>query len=787
MPNNETPQKLKNLTNYLLSFEVKDKIVILRKGEKVLRASLRDIITGSVDLVKEFNLSPEEAYKIREEVKRKKTSEPLRDVHNFVKLNCIYTKPKFPFLIENELIDLGKEWSLYEAYYTWDHSPPILIYDEEGFVNPRRLDYALTKLEPEEIENILQSLPKSILKRVISIIGMWGIPIVRQKDEDEGLFIHNLSYKAQDIFYRPVPILRDPNCLKEIEWRDYVERDVISYGVEVDYRIKMIREATIMRGLEPRYNPHVLAVTNTGTGKSQIYKVAGEHYVRITDVSFIGTAYSKKDVVPGILHNSEYPICLGQLESQNKDQVAKFLFDYMEDGEAPWVAAGVSFRVKGKATLIFAANPLGSQTEEKFREILDMLTHNPALGRRFGIILYSTDLKPVRKKLSAKEEEKWRENIKFFRAVEEYARPELFKIVKNKRVEDWLNTPIPGYEEKVKDLVMTIDDDRIREFFEAHALAQVLVRAASLNATLLYNLDKIALKEYSIEELLREAEERLKAYMNLNLESIAIIASSMEEMKEYRVQSFFHGLPEYLRHIISAIEHYRRWVRKEFSGKGQIPEELKRIGLDKLPYIPNSKTYTHFSRCISNLRKKRRELDRDLFREVLKIDIIPKGKHFEVEVLSWDPLPIEPLGILHPPDRFIDFISFIVSSDSGKRVVVPQNEKQNEKQEKVDKSSKKGEESITPRDRLNDETDEIDEGHLKEVEGLGESEPTAVSDESESAHITSNKEEGYSCKDCAHFKDGKCEVYTHLSPKALESSWLSRTCSNFTPRGEEDG
>ena len=726
MPNNENLEKYKNLTEYLQpSFEIKGKTVILRKGEKVIKASLRDIITGSsVDLIKELGLSPQEASKLREEIKKEKLSEPLRDVQSFVRLCCLYTKPKFAFFIGNELIDLGKEWSLYEAYYTYDHSPPIFIYDREGFVNPRRLDYALVKLEPGEIEQILLSLPKSILKQVLSVAEKWGILIEKEElikklikgkkekgpgKEDEGLSIHNLSFKLRDIFLRPVPILRDPNYLREIDWRDYVEHDVISYGVEVDYRIKNMREATMMKGIEPRYNPHTLAVTNTGTGKSQSYKVAGEHYDRITDVSFIGTAYSKKDVTPGILHNSEYPICLGQLESQNKDQVAKFLFDYMEDGEALWAAAGVSFKVKGKAILIFAANPLGSQSEKDFRNILDMLTRNPAIGRRFGIILYSTDLKPIKKKLSVKEEEKWKEKIKFFRAVEEYAQPELLKIVRDKRVEEWLNTPIPGYEEKVKDLVMTIDDDRIREFFEAHALAQQRVRAAALYATLLYNLDKIALREYSIEDLQREADERLKAYVNLNLESIATITSSMEEMKQYRAKSYFHSLPEYLKHIISAIECYRRWVRKEYLGKGQIPEELRRVRLSELPYVPNSKTYTHFSRCISNLRKKRRELDRDLLREVFKIDIIPKGKDFEVEILSWNPLPIEPLGILHPPDRFIDFIGFIISSDSGGRVVVPQNEKQNEKEEKMDKSTKKEEESITPGNRLNDETDESDE------------------------------------------------------------------------------
>jgi len=792
MSNNENLEEHKNLTEFITSFEIRGKTVILKRGKRTLKVSLRDIITGSsVDLIKELGLSPQEASKLREEIKKEIVSKPLRDVVSFVRLSCLHTKPKDPLLVENELIDIEKEWSLYEAYREWDY-PPIFVYDRERFVNLHRLEYALNMLEPEKVEEILLSLPKSVLKRVISVAQRWGFTITKGKEEDEGLFITNLSHNIYPIFYRPVPALRDPNYLRTFDWRDFVEYGVISYGLDIDPRLKIVREPTLLKGIEPRYNPHTLLVGNPGMGKSQFYKEAGEHYDRITDVSFIGTARSKNEVSPGVLHGSELPICLDQLESQNKPQVARFLMDFMEDGEAKWAVGGVKFKVKGRSILIFAANPLGSQPEKDFRYILDMLSYNPALGRRFGIIVYSNDFKPIKRRLSEREEKEWKENIRLFRAVEEYAWPELLKIMRNKKVEEWLNTPIPGYEERVKDLVLTVEDETLKAFLESHTLAQQRVRAAALYATLVYNLDKIALREYSIEDLLREADERLKAYVNLNLESIATITSSMEEMREYRARSYFHSLSEYLKHIISAIELYKREVRKEYLGRGQIPEELKRVRLDKLPYVPGSETYTYFSKCLDRLRRKRRGFDRVLIREVFRIDIIPKERYFECEILSWDPLPIEPLGTL----SFLNFSNFSISQIPEKGDVLEC--EKSKKLNKNEENNQKGEESTMSREleklrkwrngeKLSREVKELGESipspvhHITTQREIGESEPTAVS-----AHST-YKEDKYSCRDCIHFKDGKCEVYTHLSPEALKTSWLSKTCPEFKPRGEGSG
>jgi len=79
---------------------------------------------------------------------------------------------------------------------------------------------------------------------------------------------------------------------------------------------------------------------------------------------------------------------------------------------------------------------------------------------------------------------------------------------------------------------------------------------------------------------------------------------------------------------------------------------------------------------------------------------------------------------------------------------------------------------------------------LGEVKELGESIPSPVH------HFTTEREIGesipveYSCRDCIHFNNGRCEVYPHLSPEALKTSWFPETCPSFRPRregyGEED-
>ena len=59
--------------------------------------------------------------------------------------------------------------------------------------------------------------------------------------------------------------------------------------------------------------------------------------------------------------------------------------------------------------------------------------------------------------------------------------------------------------------------------------------------------------------------------------------------------------------------------------------------------------------------------------------------------------------------------------------------------------------------------------------------PTAVT-----SHNTCKKGgEKYACSGCAHFDNGRCKVYTHLSSEALKASWFPETCPSFKPKGGE--
>mgnify|MGYP000176753990 CR=1 FL=1 len=67
---------------------------------------------------------------------------------------------------------------------------------------------------------------------------------------------------------------------------------------------------------------------------------------------------------------------------------------------------------------------------------------------------------------------------------------------------------------------------------------------------------------------------------------------------------------------------------------------------------------------------------------MFKIDIIPRETYFEAEILSWEPLPMEPLGVLSSP--FHEFHHFTSSRDLEDEDLISK-----QKSEKVDKKEAK--------------------------------------------------------------------------------------------------
>jgi len=499
-------------------------------------------------------------------------------------------------MVENgELVKVPIEWKLYEARLQ-NYAPPIYLRDLDGYISPSKPEAALHLVEGEDLAKIVSEMPKKTMKAIEKKIREdWGV----QPEEDE-MFLDLL--KRVPVIYEPVPRLKDPSILEGMDWRSYVD-GLVCPKEGKDPSLISVHRAKLLKPLHLKYAPHSVEITNAGTGKTSFYIVAGIVIDKATSRSVLGYAKSPNEVYPGTCNGTELPTAFDQLESQSSPELARYMFNLMEKGRALVDAGGFRFSVETQSCFSYLGNPIAknAQVVEGFRALLDHLSFNPALGRRFGIILFDSNLKTIKgsEKMSLTEEEEWKSAFMLFRAVEEYALPKLKQLVRNRKIIEWLHKPIKGYRETIKKATFELKDYNLASFFEAHTEAEHRVRGAALHAAAALLLDKIALDKTSPEEILTEAEELLSDYIEINLDSIKTLAQMWDSLRVDQAKTYFENLPEYLKEIVSATIHNKR----------NTPNVVK-VKLAEIPYEPdNQKAYPYFSKCL-NLLKRRKRLDR---------------------------------------------------------------------------------------------------------------------------------------------------------------------------------
>lgn len=586
----------------------------------------------------------------------------------FFNVSHLFTKTK-PKSGSDVFAGVEKEYSLYLARQKLNY-PPYLICDLDGVINPHRNELSL-KIERDDelIRNYVQDLPSDLKKRIARALGLHGhhIPSDIENVNLPLEIAHSMT------FLMPIPKLKDPEILNVIPWKP-LTNELVSWFCDKDPRLRITHKAQILRGIKPRLNPHSLQCTNSGTGKTTFYDHTGVCYGKTTPNSFLGYAKGPDEIIMGTVHGCEVPYGIDQIES-GAWGVMRFLFNAMEQGYDYVSSGGVSFKPECNCNFAILANPVGYTTDpaKSFSQVLDHISWNPAIGRRFGIILYGDDFKKPRPPSDSTLDE-WDRAISFFRAVEEYAQPELKNLYEDPSTYEWISEPIPAYKDKIMELTSTITHDTVRTFLREHGSAgQHRVKAAALNVAIVENLDKIALKNYDKQTILDEAQDHLSIFIEINLESIINIIRGLEEALIHLAQTAFANLSQYQQEIVSAVEIYRR---QGIDGQNPV------FNLSYLTnYIPSKDTpYSYFSQCISKLRK----LDHNgstftKFNEKTQryfgFSIKPISNDFEVFLNDTEPVDyIKPTGVLpvYPSFPFTragrEKISDLDSQQAGKRV-----------------------------------------------------------------------------------------------------------------------
>ena len=468
-----------SLNSYTYRFELKNDDIIIERGEQRLRLKISEVLTHPLQLAN-LGFNTEEINKLTEEIKLHLLKNPLRKTVIFFTLKKEYICPEKPVILD-EVIEFPKKWVLWKAFISNKH-PPIFIIDRDGYLHPNKKEYALKQLECEDLVNVLKLLPSSMLKKVLNIAELWSIKVEpKGRDEDDETYINRVAERIKELFYTPIPRLRDPIILKNIDWSEIIDQVIAFQTDEKDERLKIVHLATLLRGIRMDINPHSIQCTPGGTGKSTFYKMVGILFDKVSANTFLGFAKSPEEIYPGTIDGSELPILIDQIENQSAPQIMRFMFNVLEYGIGNVSTGAVSFSIQSRSIFNFAANPISEKSDpsKNFSLLITQLTHNPVMGRRFGIIVYGNDFRAIENR--SLDYYEWHQKISLFRAVEEYAWREIQKILRNEKVWEWINTPIQDYANIIEGIVDNIDDDIVRTFLLEHARkAQHRVRGAAL-------------------------------------------------------------------------------------------------------------------------------------------------------------------------------------------------------------------------------------------------------------------------------------------------------------------
>ncbi|MEM1589903.1 MAG: hypothetical protein QW175_05750 [Candidatus Bathyarchaeia archaeon] len=549
---------------------------------------------------------------------------PLRDSVKFSFIAPLYSKPRLVYDSEGLLVAVETEFRLYKALKE-AKQPPLIIYDADGYVNPKRHEYALVKLDANIVAEIAKVVPAKIWSKLLA-----SYDINRGENEDKHPAI--LLWEA-GVLVAPVPRLRNVEFLRGMNWRDFIDGIICFKGVEIDPRLKLVRLTHLMRGLKQPINPHALIVLPGQTGKSEWYRYVGVLEDKVSPNSLIG--YADADgPKPGSIDGSELPFALDQIESSGMHTIFRYMLGLMEVGEARVDTAAYPFDIYSASVFAILSNPIG-EAKSNFAVLLEKLSKNPALGRRFGIILYDKDA--VRIKRREKDLELIHDKVALFRAVEEYCLPELRKILNDERVWSWLNTRNEEFVRQTLRIIEPVENDDenlylfLREFIEnggSHT------RGGALRAALALNLDKIAIKEYIIEEILTEAEEILSDLLKINFESVRLIAATFQETKEQGDLRAFDMLPTYMKEIVSAVELWRRNLTEEERSSLRVPLSFR---LNTLDYKPETEAY--FSKVLDAAWKGNPEKYNESLKAHFQLEIKKERDGLVAVVYSVYPVP----------------------------------------------------------------------------------------------------------------------------------------------------
>jgi len=336
------------------------------------------------------------------------------------------------------------------------------------------------------------------------------------------------------------------------------------------------------------YNPHTIAITNTGVGKSTTAEHIGLVVERASDAGLLGFS-SADEISRGELNERTRLVAFDEIEKSDNKFLEK-LSSFLANGQVRTYKGKAGIVTKGSCNIAAFANPYtqeelqdsedsGDLTDynnnikmqrllESFDEVLHKISEASgfsALGRRLAIVNFGNSYDTAQKS-SEKDytEAKIEKNHQIVQSMMNQTRSKVRRIFESEEVREWLDQDLDQYEQEVQENLEEKDNlmPAVRDFWKGNMVANKRIRGFALKQAILDNIKELWLDDdftpyKHADRIIEDAEKHLAKTMRINLESLQNMGE-VEGTEDNIIHHRWKSLDDYKANIVLALAEYVR-------------------------------------------------------------------------------------------------------------------------------------------------------------------------------------------------------------------------------------
>ena len=436
-------------------------------------------------------------------------------------------------------------WSVIPSHYIYfARTGEIILSDKEltlGIIHG-----FLEEVTPDKLVEIIKRAPhkNAIFKKIKKLIGI---------DIGENQIPYDI------IVYEYTTLPDELVDTYIIHW-DKIVDEILDKNVYSETIIDIYRPYTI-EFPHIHYAPHGLISTSSGVGKSTLAEALGEKLDRVKPITLTGGMDPQsRRIKRGIVHGLH---CLVQIESieekADKEDLLANALDLIQRGIA---SSGTGMRkviTRFYGAIVFTYNTTGEGQKEFVDMLLSMGKNVTAFGSRFGLLVFDSEIPPVKMRKINEDIMKLGNMLKLIRGSRK-VRKIINKIYHEEETVKWFNTKPPEWEwinlDRIREISGYTIADKIRAFLTSYSKnGYVRAKGHAFASAISLHMKEIYRKNITLNELIKEADNIfhkttfkliMKAISNiLELPKLFTIFELIEKETYYR-KAFILGLYQYL-------------------------------------------------------------------------------------------------------------------------------------------------------------------------------------------------------------------------------------------------